>query len=176
MTRESSGFSAPDMKLAAVCGLFCPACTVFIGSTEDPARLKLLSERFGSNVEDMECHGCRSDKRGLYCNKACKMTKCASEKGVAFCGQCPDYPCAELKSFQSQMPHRIELWESQARIKAVGYETWYAEMIEQYSCPKCRTINSAYDLKCRKCGTTPSCNYVRIHENDTAKHRAKMGP
>jgi hypothetical protein len=176
MNSEATGSVAPEKKLAAVCGLFCPACTVYIGSMEEPARLKALSGRFGATVEDMECHGCRSEKRGLYCNKACKTTKCASEKGLDFCGQCSEYPCAELKAFQSQMPHRIELWASQERIKAVGYAAWYSEMIEQYSCPKCRTINSAYDLSCRKCGAIPSCNYVRLHEKEVAKFRNKMGP
>ena len=73
MSNEATRFSSPDMKLAAVCGLFCPSCSVFIGSTEEPTRLQALSQRFGSQTEDMECHGCRSDKRGLYCNKACKI-------------------------------------------------------------------------------------------------------
>jgi predicted RNA-binding Zn-ribbon protein involved in translation (DUF1610 family) len=173
---EKSGFSTPNKKLAAVCGLFCPACTVFIGSTEEPARLAALSERFEASRTDMECHGCRSEKRGLYCNKACKMTKCASDRGVEFCGQCADYPCEDLKAFQSKMPHRLELWESHARIKEVGWETWYAEMEQQYACPNCGAMNSAYDLKCRKCETTPSCNYVKMHEKDVAKFRGKMGP
>jgi ribosomal protein L40E len=74
------------------------------------------------------------------------------------------------------MPHRLELWESQARISAAGYETWYAEMVEQYSCQNCGTINSAYDRGCRKCGTTPSCNFVKAHEDEVAKLRSKMGP
>jgi hypothetical protein len=176
MDSERTGYGIPDIKLSAVCGLFCPACTVFIGSMEEPNRLKALSERFGAEVETMECHGCRSDKRGLYCNKACKMTKCAAEKGVDFCGQCSEYPCTELKAFQSQMPHRIELWESQERIKAVGFEKWYMEMIEQYSCPDCHTINSAYDRACRNCGTAPSSNYVKMHENEVSKFRGRMGP
>lgn len=171
-----NGLPAPDKKLSAVCGLFCPACTVYIGSVEEPTRLKALSERFGASEEDMRCNGCRSEKRGLYCNKACKMTGCASEKGVDFCGQCPDFPCADLKAFQSQMPHRADLWDSQARIKAVGYEKWYSEMIELYSCPSCGTINSAYDQECRKCGTSPSCDYVKIHEEEVAAFRSKMGP
>lgn len=176
MHGSSTGFRKPEKKLAAVCGLFCPACTVFIASTDEPERLRVLSERFGVEIQEMECHGCRSEKRGLYCNKVCKMTACASEKGVDFCSECSEYPCTDLKTFQSQMPHRIELWESLDRIKEAGFESWYVEMVEQYSCPECGTINSAYDLKCRKCGTVPSCNYVRIHEDEVAKKRSRMGP
>ena len=151
------------MKLAAVCDLFCPACTFFIGTGEDTERLRRLAERFQRPVEDLECQGCRSDKLAFYCRNQCKMTKCSKSKGIRFCGECSDYPCLELKEFQPQHPHRIEIWNSQQRIKEVGYEGWYAEMLECYSCPKCHTINSAYDITCRKCGLTPSCAYVDKH-------------
>ena len=92
MNSETTGPVTPEKKLAAVCGLFCPACTIYIGSMEEPARLRPMSDRFGASVEDMECHGCRSEKRGLYCNKACKMTKCASEKGVDFAASARTIP------------------------------------------------------------------------------------
>jgi len=79
-----------------------------------------------------------------------------------------------LKTFQAQLPHRIELWKSLERIKEAGYETWYAEMIEHYSCPECHTLNSAYDLACRRCGSSPSCAYVRLHKDEIAPHITKM--
>ncbi|OPX92819.1 MAG: hypothetical protein A4E59_02926 [Syntrophorhabdus sp. PtaB.Bin027] len=102
------------------------------------------------------------------------MAQCATEKGIDFCGECAEYPCAELKIFQAQMPHRIEIWQSQERIKEVGFEKWYMEMIEHYSCPECHTINSAYDMSCWKCGKTPSCNYVKLHKDKIAQHLAKI--
>jgi hypothetical protein len=102
------------------------------------------------------------------------MMTCASQKGVAFCGECPEYPCKDLEEFQAQAPHRIELWESHARIKEAGYEQWYREKLEHYACPSCHTMNSAYDLKCRKCGHEPSCEYVRLHGEAVRKHLAKM--
>jgi len=42
-----------------------------------------------------------------------------------------------------------------------------AEKKEHYSCPQCGTLNSAYDLKCRKCGKEPSCGF-------TARNRKKV--
>jgi hypothetical protein len=126
---KQSFSSNPDKKLAAVCGLFCPTCSLFIGTIEDETRLQTISKRFQFPPEELKGHGCRSEKRGLYCRKYCKITKCAAEKGIDFCGECPEYPCNDLKTFQGQMPHRIELWESQERIKKVGYNKWYAEMI-----------------------------------------------
>jgi hypothetical protein len=152
-----------DTKLAAVCGLFCEACTLYIATTEDPDRLKWMSERFQLSEEEMRCYGCRAEKRGPYC-QTCKMFACAAEKGIDFCVDCQDYPCSDLKQFQSQMPHRNELWDDLERIKSVGYKKWLKENREKYTCPQCQTINSAYDLKCRKCGHEPSCSYVAKHK------------
>ena len=56
-------------KLSAVCGLFCPSCTVFIGTTEEPERLKGIAERFGQPVEAWKCEGCRSEKTKLLLRK-----------------------------------------------------------------------------------------------------------
>ena len=163
-----------DKRLAAVCGLFCPACTVYIGTRDDPGRLKALARRMGRSVEELECNGCRSEKRCFYCKSVCTMAKCAADKGVDFCGRCPEYPCDDLRTFQAAMPHRIELWRWQDRIKEAGYETWYAEMTEHFSCRKCGTMNSAYDLKCRKCGEEPSCEYVRMHKEEIIKRSGNM--
>ncbi len=167
--------ATPDKRLAAVCGLFCPACTFFIATTGDRARLKKLADRFGLPVEKLECLGCRSEKRCIYCEEHCRMTGCAAERGLDFCGQCPEYPCPELADFQAQMPHRLELWESQQRIREAGWETWYREMLDHYACAGCRTINSAYDLACRRCGATPGCEYVRLHKEKVSDLAQAMG-
>ena len=90
-------------------------------------------------------------------------------KAIDFCVECSDYPCQEIRNFQSVMAHRLELWKSQARIKEAGWEQWYREMAEHYSCPECGAINSAYDRKCRKCGATPSCEYVSANKEGIAQ-------
>lgn len=174
MERADANLSAPDKRRAAVCGLFCPACTIFIGTNEDPERLKRSAERLGRGVDEVQCEGCRSEKRCFYCREKCKTATCAQERGVDFCGECHEYPCEDLKTFQAEMPHRIELWKSQERIKEVGYEKWYAEMIDHYSCPACGTINSAYDKACRKCGTIPSCAYVRLHQDEIIRYMSNI--
>jgi len=162
-----------DKKLAAVCGLFCPACHVFIATQEDPAKLAAMAQRYQKSLDELQCNGCRSAKRCFYCESMCFMAKCAAGKGVEFCGDCADYPCKGLKDFQAMAPHRIELWKSHARRKEAGLETWYAEMIEHYSCPQCKALNSAYDIKCRKCGNEPSSEYVRLHKDAILKHLEK---
>ncbi len=152
----------PDPARAAVCGLFCPACSAFIATREDPERLQKIADGWGVPVEEARCDGCRSDRRFVYC-RTCHMVSCAAERGLDFCGQCDEYPCQQLKEFQVAMPHRIELWDNLARIEEVGWERWYAEKLEHYACARCGTINSAYDPTCRRCGHTPSCEYVARH-------------
>jgi hypothetical protein len=163
-----------DKKTAAVCGLFCPSCTLFIGTQEDPERLKFLAQAFKLPVEDVRCGGCRAEMRSFYCRDLCYMYKCAAEKGLDFCGSCPDYPCQELRDFQCAMPHRIELWSSLDRIREAGPETWYAEMLEHYACPSCGTINSAYDIQCRKCAAEPGSAYVAEHKDEIVRQLGKM--
>jgi hypothetical protein len=169
MQNQDDQSGALDKKFAAVCGLYCEACSWFIATAEDPERLKRNAARMHFSEEKSKCYGCRSRKRLIYCEK-CKMSSCAAERGIDFCSECEEYPCADLKQFQSLMPHRIELWENLDRIKAVGYKQWLREIRENYTCPRCRTINSAYDLKCRKCGEMPSCNYTTNHRAEIERY------
>jgi hypothetical protein len=162
MQKDEGRFDESDKNFAAVCGLYCGACSWFIATREDPERLKRLAAQFQYSGEECTCYGCRSGKRLPYCGK-CKMFACAAERGIDFCSQCEEYPCDDLKRFQAAMPHRIELWVNLERVKAVGYKQWLEEMKQNYACPRCRIINSTYDLKCRKCGEEPSCNYVAKH-------------
>jgi hypothetical protein len=154
-----------DKKFAAVCGLYCEACSWFIATTEDPERLKRMAEQLHFSEEESKCYGCRSDKRLSYCGN-CKMFACAAPRGIDFCNECEEYPCDVLKQFQSAMPHRIELWDNLERIKSAGYKKWLKEIRENYACRRCGTINSTYDLKCRKCGEEPSCSYVAKHKQE----------
>ncbi len=160
----------PDV-LAAVCGLYCGACSVFIGTTEDPARLKRFAARVHLSEEAVKCHGCRSGKRWPYCD-ACKMFACAAERGIDFCSECDEYPCEELKRFQAEMPHRLELWVDLERIRSVGHGPWLEEVRENYACPRCQVINSAYDLRCRSCGEEPASEFAVKHKQAIEQYLA----
>ena len=148
------GTYQPDKKLVAVCGLFCPACGIFITQKKSLEERRKIAENLDVSVEALKCDGCRAENRFAYC-ETCKMSLYAGEKGLDYCVECEEYPCTTLKEFQAAMPHRIELWQDQARIKEVGYEKWFEEMLDHYSCTRCNTINSAYHLVCRQCGGTP---------------------
>jgi hypothetical protein len=163
MKKGANPSEESDKKLAAVCGLYCEACSWFIATTEDSERFRRLAAQLHFSEEESRCYGCRSDKRLPYCER-CSIFACAAERGIDFCSECEEYPCDDLKEFQSAMPHRIELWTNLERIKSIGYRRWLEEIRENYACPRCQSINSTYDLKCRKCGGEPSCNYVAKHK------------
>ncbi|HEY6837282.1 MAG TPA: DUF3795 domain-containing protein [Geobacteraceae bacterium] len=160
-----------DKRLAAVCGLYCGACALFIATAEDAERLGQLAARLGLSVEEARCYGCGSDHRSAFC-RSCARAACAAERGVEFCGFCTAYPCEDLRKFQAERPHRIELWDDLARIRTIGCEAWLRQIPANYTCPQCRTINSAYDLACRKCGNAPSCDYVAEHGEEVKRFLA----
>lgn len=155
--------------IAAVCGLYCEACSIFLASRDDPARLAALAARMGWTVEDTYCEGCRGDRRTVYC-RTCAFVPCAAEKGIEFCGECEQFPCAELVTFRDERPHRIEIFDNLTRLREVGVEAWMEEVARRYRCGSCGTINSAYDLACRNCGHSPGSPYVADHEEEIAAH------
>jgi hypothetical protein len=152
--------------VAAVCGLFCSACTFYIGTHEDPARLTRLAAAFGTEPERLQCDGCRSERRLFYCAN-CHMAKCAAERGYSYCGECPESPCPELREFVAERPHRADIPRDLARIAEIGGDAWVVEATRRHSCPDCGTLNSAYDLVCRTCGRDPSSPYVEEHRELT---------
>jgi hypothetical protein len=50
---------------------------------------------------------------------------------------------------------------------------WFEEMAALHSCSNCGTINSAYDLQCRKCGSAPSCDFVALYGDRIFSHFKK---
>lgn len=165
----------PHGQCAAVCGLFCPGCTLYIGTTEEPGRLAGIAARFGVDIEDARCLGCRSEVRSFYC-RTCRIVKCADDRGVPFCALCEDYPCHMLREFQDERPHRAELFSDGERIREIGCEQWHDEKYADYSCEECATVNSAYDLACRHCGHEPGSPFAGRHrEIIAAALKARSG-
>ena len=153
----------PDKNLVSVCGLFCPGCGIYYATLEkDEEYLKNIASSMNIPFEEVRCNGCRTETKMAHC-KNCFMLKCATDKGLDFCGECTEYPCQEMKEFQSKMPHSVELWTSQDRIKEIGWEKWFIEMVHYYSCKECGCINGWYDFKCRECGNVPGNDFVETN-------------
>lgn len=161
-------------NLVAACGLYCGSCGIYLATQENNTGKLLqyaivLKQSFGETL----CDGCRADRKSVHCSKICSIMECTYNKRIEFCGACPDFPCKEITDFQSKMPHRVEILESQNKLKEIGLEQWLLEMKEDFLCPRCKTINSAYDISCRKCGNTPSCRFVYLHSETIVKHLLK---
>jgi uncharacterized OsmC-like protein len=161
-----------DKKTDSYCGVFCPSCTLYIGTKEEPERLLMLSERMGKTVEEIKCTGCRSDKVSYYC-RDCGLKKCAEKGGYESCADCPDYPCRDLEKFQTEMPHRAELWKSLEIIRDMGRSKWTELQASDYACPQCNVINSAYDLRCRNCGSEPGSRFAEKYRDKITAHLMK---
>jgi Protein of unknown function (DUF3795) len=170
-TRDDDTGAVP--RMAAVCGLFCEACSIYLAGQEDPERLAHIAARFGQTPEETYCEGCRAERRAVYC-RSCALFACAAERGLDFCSECPDYPCAELETFGRERPHRANIFEDLHRIGEIGAEAWMEEARRRYTCPSCGTINSAYDLACRRCGREPANAYVQQHRTAILKRLAEM--
>lgn len=150
----------PDKQTAAVCGLLCKSCGIFIATQENNTNhLKYIAERLNIPIEQVRCFGCRSNTLSAHC-KACYFRECSEKNEIEFCAECNDYPCSQLRDFQTKMPHRIELFQSLDRIKEAGWEKWYVENVARHSCTKCNELNGWYEFACRSCGNKPSSRFV----------------
>jgi hypothetical protein len=158
-----------NKDLAGVCGICCSCCSLYIGSNEDSDRIRIIAERMNISVNDLKCEGCRSETISVFC-KTCHFKTCSKKKEIDFCFECTEYPCKELFLFQKEKPHRIELWNQNEFLKTNGLEKWFSEISALHSCSNCRTINSAYDLQCRKCETYPSSDFVALYGDQILNH------
>ncbi len=75
-------------EITAYCGLDCIGCEF---------------------VESCRCGGCIATKgRPFHVSpeqEPCPVAKCAINKGVAFCGDCREFPCGLLESFSNDPEH-----------------------------------------------------------------------
>jgi len=164
----------PDVALAAACGLYCGSCGIYLATQEsDTEKLLQYAIVLNQSFNDTLCDGCRAKRKSAHCSKSCPLINCTLNKGIQFCGSCNEHPCKELKEFQSEMPHRVEILESQNRLKEIGIRRWLIEMNGKFVCYWCNAVNSAYDIACRKCEHTPSCDFVAMHMDIIEKHFSK---
>ncbi|MBV5314252.1 MAG: DUF3795 domain-containing protein [Prolixibacteraceae bacterium] len=165
MNRHNSGNTEIKIQnnkdLAAVCGLYCGACGIYLATREDDTeRILQYAVVLNQTFDETLCDGCGAARKSLHCTKMCTFIDCKKAKSVDFCAACNEFPCQVLIEFQTKMPHRLEILESQIRMKEIGIENWLIEMKNYFSCPRCSTASSAYHLVCRKCGNTPGSKFV----------------
>lgn len=161
----------PGSNLVGACGLYCGSCGIYLATQEnDIDKLLHYAVVLEQTLPETCCDGCGSDRKSAHCSHQCLFVACTQRQGVAFCGQCDRFLCREFSAFQSAMPHRFGMEKSQNFLVEQGIEQWLAYQNDQFTCRNCNTVNSAYDLACRKCGVTPSCPYVLRHREAIEKH------
>jgi hypothetical protein len=139
-----------EFRLLGGCGLYCGACSHYRAFMPDSRH---LLERVTADDPDFEeCHGCRSDFLTDYCSK-CSIRQCTSERGIAHCGLCPEYPCSLLKSFQHDgRVHHIVVLDSIENLKTRGPVQWLDEQNQRWEC-RCGQKFSWYEESCNRCGS-----------------------
>ena len=79
-------------------GLDCEKCDAYIATVNDDQALrektaKLWAELNNAPIlpEHINCEGCRMNgAKTVFCDSLCGIRKCALNKGVSTCGDCPD--------------------------------------------------------------------------------------
>ena len=109
--------------MIAYCGLDCEKCGAFIATrnNDDSLRAKVAEEwsrLFDSPMkpEHINCTGCRSTGvKTYYCDQLCEIRKCAMERSVTTCAQCPDFPCNRVDEFFRTAPKAKQTLEAQKK-------------------------------------------------------------
>jgi len=146
-------------ELAAPCGLYCGACSIYVARKREDVRTleriaRQMKERVGREVtlEDLACEGCLSEGPiAAYC-RDCVLRACAKDRGVTHCSRCPDFPCQPITDFNNDgMPHHSEVLANIRMQREVGVDGWLEEQNKRWRCHACNSPVHWYARKCPKC-------------------------
>ena len=90
-------------KIVAYCGLTCSECPAYIArkTNDNEMRKKAVdawsSDDFPLTIEEINCEGCISEGELFKHCFVCEVRKCGTEKEVANCAYCTEYPCEKLE-------------------------------------------------------------------------------
>ena len=109
-------------RYIAYCGLDCEKCEARIATVNEDEVLRAKVAKQWSEWNNAEitpdmihCDGCRMDGRKTpYCADICPIPRCASNKGLATCGACPEKAaCPDL---------HVIVWDNETARKNLGME------------------------------------------------------
>ena len=100
-----------QQALVAPCGIDCGVCEFYL--CQDNPQLRAYVVANGVPPDKLPCAGCRNIQGNcpaLEC--ACATYQCATERNVAFCFECSDFPCAKLNPAvdRATLPHNIKVF------------------------------------------------------------------
>ncbi|MBK6962482.1 MAG: DUF3795 domain-containing protein [Bacteroidales bacterium] len=166
--------TSSNRDLVSACGLYCGACGIYLATQEnDSEKILQYAVVLNQTFDETLCDGCGAMRKSIHCLKMCTIIDCKLKMDVIYCFECNEFPCQALIEFKLKMPHRIEIIDSLYRMQETGIENWLIEMKDYFSCPQCKTVNSAYHPACRKCGNTISCKFVSQHKDAIEQYLSK---
>jgi len=145
--------------LAAPCGLFCGACSIYQAVKRGDSEFLALaaagiSEMLGLPVEagDLNCEGCLSGLRAIQCRE-CLLRDCAFSKSYTHCAQSDDFPCQQIIDFNNdEFAHHSEVLENINHQKKIGILKWVKDQQKRWRCPNCNNAIEWYAGQCHHCG------------------------
>lgn len=122
-------------QMTAPCGLDCFNCHFYLAHENQEAMdmVTTMAEQYKMPVETMLCKGCRNHDGQIPLqmhafgeDHRCGAYECSKEKGVAFCGECSDFPCDNLHPYANmagELPHNMKIFNL-CLINKMGLEAW----------------------------------------------------
>ncbi len=116
--------------LTAPCGLDCFNCEIYESNLTETLA-DLIHTKLGVAREDIPCSGCRQQdgKHYHFPPNGCATLDCVKAKGVRFCCDCDEFPCAFLAPLAdgaARYPHNMKVYNL-CRIKNFGLDRWIEE-------------------------------------------------
>ena len=147
-------------KLVGICGLYCGTCPSYLAYQEnDVEEIERTSQRLGIPIEEVRCDGCLSGRVRPRCVD-CKpgFRRCATEKKVTWCFQCPDFPCQRLRDFTNVhivngISHHAHVIDDLQYMKEHGIEQWLEKQDRAARCPQCGKKLYWFSRVCPGCHT-----------------------
>ncbi len=139
-----------EYRYDAVCGLYCGACRV-VQCNEDGS-VDALAKEWGKDPEGLVCRGCKSDVLAAFC-RDCDFKSCAASKGVEYCSECSEFPCAVLIEFRDDdAAHHSAVVRNSVAMREQGIPAWLESQRDRWDCPECGTRFWWYAKTCKTCG------------------------
>jgi len=139
-----------NSKYDSYCGLYCGACEILL--MNELGKIEEKAEEWNMKINDIICHGCKSNQNAIYCID-CVFKRCAESKKIEFCYQCSNFPCSKLLEFRKDKYHHHSIvLKNLKTIKEKGLDLWLNEQEERWKCIKCGSLFTWYEKLCRNCG------------------------
>ncbi len=125
-----------EREYLAPCGINCMLCYRHLDKKRKP------------------CPGCFSKEAVAteYCRK-CKMRSCTAEKGIRYCFECAEFPCARMKAFarRYRTGYGVTLIEDDRLAAECGTELLLRQHLAKYTCTECGGLINMHDGVCSEC-------------------------